>query len=58
MFTVKYRALWRQGYLFIDDRVWAMDVSIDEAAQILSEVQQEFPKSAPRSMYVEVPGWF
>jgi hypothetical protein len=55
---MEYRALWFEGYLMIDGRVWAMDVSIDEAAQILSEVQQEFPKSAPRSMYVEVPGWF
>lgn len=58
MFTVKYRALWKRGYLFIDDRCWAMDVSVDQAAEILAELQAEFPKAAPRSLYIEPSEWF
>ena len=52
------RALWTRGYLIIDGRVWAMDVSIDKAAEILSGIQQEFPESAPRTMFIEPTNWF
>lgn len=52
------RALWQRGYLIIDGRVWSMDVSIDEAANTLAQLQAEFPKSAPRTMYIEPMNWF
>lgn len=52
------RALWTRGYLIIDGRVWSMDVSIDKASEILAQLQAEFPKSAPRTMYIEPTNWF
>jgi hypothetical protein len=52
------RALWREGYLIIDGRVWYMDVSIDKASELLADIQQEFPKTAPRTMYIEPSNWF
>lgn len=56
--TFPMRALWTQGYLIIDGRVWQMDVSIDTASEILAELQDQFPKQAPSTLYTEPIGWF